>query len=248
MDPLIAKQNGEEGRQVCSKCGARQSQPNSDKVDPPTKTKASTKCACEKRHRKTCRKQGKCPCPQWHMRECPNCPPPRVREGSGGGVTPSSSSGGGGPPNGPSGGGGSSSGPPPTPGPVVYRYSQKVIEVTKFRELPPKSRHDYVGCVVADIKNRLGLPTQNAANLLVVRRMALNIMENHGVRPTHIRDCIEMVVAGVFIPDEADQVSAEMLASLRTKRLKRQVAKAGPRTWWDRWFGQSSIPVAPPPP
>lgn len=116
----------------------------------------------------------------------------------------------------------------------VFRVCQDVVEVEKHRRLPHQKRGDYAACVVSEIKNRLGCPAPNAANLLAVRRMANNIMGKHGVRPTHIRSVLETVVAGVFVPDDEDLRGAKMLQSVGMAQLRNEVADAGPRSaWWD---------------
>lgn len=114
----------------------------------------------------------------------------------------------------------------------VYRVCQDVIEVPRHRRLPHPHRGVYTASVVSEIKNRLGCPAPNAANLLAVRRMANNIMAKHGIRPSHTRACIEQIIAGVFVPDEADQSAAEMLASVSMKSLRSDLANAGPRSAW----------------
>lgn len=120
----------------------------------------------------------------------------------------------------------------------VYRVCQDVVEVKAHRRLPfhPHARGEYAASVVSEIKNRLGCPAPNAANLLAARRLALNAMCKHGVRPTHQREVIEKIIAGVFIPDENDLVGAKMLASVATANLRAEVSDAGPRSAWYELF------------
>lgn len=125
----------------------------------------------------------------------------------------------------------------------VYRVCQDVVEVARHRRLPHNNR-DYVGSVVSEIKNRLGCPAANAANLLVVRRMGNNIMMKHGVRPSHIRNAIELVVAGVFVPDENDLLGAKVLASVSVSSLRAEVADAGPKNAWKELFAKVFNPFA----
>jgi len=63
--------------------------------------------------------------------------------------------------------------------------------------------------------------------------MAVNIMEKHGVRPTHVRRAVELVVAGVFVPDEEDLAGAKILQSHSVGALRAELADAGPRSAWD---------------
>jgi len=119
----------------------------------------------------------------------------------------------------------------------VFVVKQDVIEVEKHRRLNRRRRGEYIGSVVSDIKNRLGCPTDNAANRLAVRRMANNIMNKHGVRPTHIRSTIEVVISGVFIPDNEDILAAAIDNSLIAATQKRRLRSAGPQSWTDRIRG-----------
>lgn len=118
----------------------------------------------------------------------------------------------------------------------VYTCCQDVIEVKSHRRLPHAQRGNYVASVVSEIKNKLGCPAANAANLLAVRRMANNIMRNHGVRPTHIRSVIEVIIAGVFVPDEMDLSAAKMLQSVGVKELREELSDAGPKSVWTQLF------------
>jgi len=115
-----------------------------------------------------------------------------------------------------------------------YTVCQDVVEVKNHRRVNWKLSGDYVPCVVSEIKNRLGVPKSNAANELAVRRMALQIMTKHGVRPTHIRMYIEVIIQGVFIPDEHDLLAAEMKASNTARNLHHQHQNAGPQSVWQR--------------
>lgn len=127
------------------------------------------------------------------------------------------------------------------PGPTsVYRACQNVIEVKRHRRLPHPHRGDYIACVVSDIKNRLGCPPANAANKLAVRRMANNIMTQHTVRPSHMRVVIEQIVAGVFVPDEADLLASRILESRAVAGLREEMANAAPRNIWQQWFSPLS--------
>lgn len=123
--------------------------------------------------------------------------------------------------------------PIPESGPTsVYRICQDVVEVTRHRRLPHRHNGHYAAAVVSEIKNRLGCPAANAANLLVVRRMANNIIGKHGLRPSHVREVIELVVAGVFVPDESDLRGAKVLASVGISELRSELANAGPTSAW----------------
>jgi len=113
---------------------------------------------------------------------------------------------------------------------------QDVVEVKAHRRIPVHRRAGYVGAVVAEIKNRFGLPKDTEANRVAVRRMAKNIMEKHGVRPTHIRSVIEVVIAGVFVPDEHDiQGAAIMKSNLRSQYVREMNSAGGKSEWSHLW-------------
>lgn len=63
----------------------------------------------------------------------------------------------------------------------------------------------------------------------------MQIISKHGLRPTDIRMVIEVIVAGVFIPDDMDQLAAEMHASNTAKNLLYQQRNAGPKSVWSRF-------------
>nr|QNM36908.1 hypothetical protein [Forsythia suspensa tombusvirus] len=111
-----------------------------------------------------------------------------------------------------------------------FRLAQDVIEVKTHRRI--RHANPYARTIIMEIKNRLGCPAPNAANLLAVRRMAINSMERHGVRPTHVRRTVELVVAGVFLPDEHDLRGAKILQSVSMGALREEVADAGPKSVW----------------
>jgi len=114
----------------------------------------------------------------------------------------------------------------------VYRICQDVVEVKRHRRLPHTRSGDYVAAVVSEIKTRLGCPPANAANLLAVRRMANNICSNHGLRPTHAREAVELIVAGVFVPDAPDLRAAKILQSLSMASLREELEAAKPISVW----------------
>jgi len=115
-----------------------------------------------------------------------------------------------------------------------FTICQDVIEVKDHRRVHKHMQEAYVYSVVTVIKNRLGVPKNNAANLLAVRRMANQIMVKHGVRPTEIRRSIELVIAGVFIPDNYDILGAKIRASNIVADRVEEYEHASPKTYWQR--------------
>lgn len=116
----------------------------------------------------------------------------------------------------------------------VYVLKQDVVEVARHRRLPHKNKGNYIAVMVDGYKTRLGCPAPTAANKLMVRRMAYNDMIKHGLRPCHTRGVIEQIIAGVFVPDEYDLLSAKMLASNRVNGLREEVMDAAPLNVWQR--------------
>lgn len=150
--------------------------------------------------------------------------------GPGTGKPPSPGSGGGGgnPPRTPRSGAGGAI-PTNTPS-SVFRLAQDVVEVQGHRRV--KHPNPYARSVIMEIKNRLGCPAMNEANKLAVRRMAINSMERRKLRPSHIRKTVELVIAGVFVPDEHDLRSAKVLQSASMRALREELADAGPKSVW----------------
>jgi len=112
------------------------------------------------------------------------------------------------------------------------QVDDKAIVLKKHRRVSDKER--YAITVVAEIKCKLGLPNDTPANRLVIRRMANNIMENHKVRPTHIKRVISMIVELVLLPDVDDCKAIEIKLSCSAKECRRLTS-----TWHrvSRWFG-----------
>jgi hypothetical protein len=113
-----------------------------------------------------------------------------------------------------------------------YTCCQDILEVRSHRRIHLRKYNQYVCAVKAEIKNRLGVPKRNAANQLAVRRMAQQIMMKHGLRPSHMRPAIEMVIAAVFIPDEHDLLSAKILASNVVADMQHSMDNASPKSYW----------------
>lgn len=82
-------------------------------------------------------------------------------------------------------------------------------------------REAYTRCVVMEVKNRFGKPERTNANVLAVRRYALDIMTRHGVRPTHIAKQLPMVIELVFACSGAELEAEHMQATLRMAEERR---------------------------
>jgi hypothetical protein len=94
-------------------------------------------------------------------------------------------------------------------------------------DLPPSKpgRRLFMMSVVAGVKNTMGTPSRNAANVLVVRRMARQAMELHGLRPTHIAQVLPLIVEAVFVESEIERAASSWGARVRARRSE--------------WFGTS---------
>jgi len=77
------------------------------------------------------------------------------------------------------------------------------------------NRGNYTRTVVHECKNRFGRPERTAANVLAVRRYALDIMTRHGLRPTHVQQQLPMVVELVFVRSAAEAEAEHLTEALR---------------------------------
>jgi hypothetical protein len=94
-----------------------------------------------------------------------------------------------------------------------------------------KNRGEYTRSVVQECKNRFGRPERTAANVLAVRRYALDIMTQHGLRHTHISQQLPMTVELVFVRSAAED-EAEYL----TETLRYADAHRGGFNWFRRTY------------
>jgi len=116
----------------------------------------------------------------------------------------------------------------------VFVNCHNVREEVNHNRISHHRRGEYIASVVDEIKNKLGLPKDNAANRLCVRRMAMQAMNGHYVRPTHQRLVIETIVSMVFVPDDMDILGAKISASNTVRNHHYQHQNAGPRNVWQR--------------
>jgi hypothetical protein len=110
----------------------------------------------------------------------------------------------------------------------------------RHRRLPRGRKHtiNYVALVVCEIKNKIGLPEDNAANRMVAMRIGRTIMESHGVRPSHINQVLSTAVELVFIPNDAEVFSAMVRRSHAAAERKRSYN--GRWSWWGGWIPAGS--------
>lgn len=93
-----------------------------------------------------------------------------------------------------------------------------------------RGRRQYYMEVVAKVKIVMGTPQRTAANVLVARRIARQSMEEHKLRPTHIAQCLPLIIEAVFVESKHERA-----ARTWGERLKAQ------RESWFNW----SNPVEP---
>ncbi len=92
----------------------------------------------------------------------------------------------------------------------------------RHRRLPRKrgSRLAYARCVVAEIKAKIGTPSDREANRQIIRRLAKGIMDVHGVRPTHQCSVMPLIIECVLTPgsDELEAIEFARSLAVTTRR------------------------------
>lgn len=81
------------------------------------------------------------------------------------------------------------------------------------------NRTRFLGAVVREAKNEFGVPEDNAANRLVLRKFIRDKMVDRGMRPSHISTFLDFAIEMVFVPS---------INQLQAKRLRKSAA------WVDR--------------
>jgi len=92
------------------------------------------------------------------------------------------------------------------------------IQERRHRRLPHRrGAMRYARDIVAEIKCRLGTPKPTPANRMVVQRLARNLCETHGLRPTHAAKVIPMVVSAVFVPNDYEIEASEVFNCMESR-------------------------------
>ena len=92
----------------------------------------------------------------------------------------------------------------------------------------------YGRTVLADVRCKFGVPVDDKANRLAVRRYALSRMVGHGVRPVDMHKVLPMIVAMAFVPSDEDILAEEVFScSERKRRLEAMRPRGG--WWWEGW-------------
>lgn len=95
----------------------------------------------------------------------------------------------------------------------VARLDHTRVDVTQHRRVRTNKHMQYMNCVMSEIKGKFGTPTHNEANRKAVQRFANSLMMRHGLRPTHIRQYLPMLVDLSFVPSESEVESMRVLGS-----------------------------------
>lgn len=109
--------------------------------------------------------------------------------------------------------------------PVVIRASNVVL---------PEQRKKYQLAVLEEVRTRFGPhPKEDEANVLAIRKYANDIMERHGVRPTHRSAMLPMIVACAFIPTDTHIEAVQVGNSFKSRRQRwrAHVASSGRSPW-----------------
>jgi len=116
-----------------------------------------------------------------------------------------------------------------------WHVNQEQLVVNDARVVVAPKR--FMRACIMETKARFGTPERNAANRLAVRKHLLDIMNRHGVRPTHVQRYIGICVVMVFADNEADLVAEDLeqceayQLGLREWREERGFWRWVRRTW-----------------
>jgi hypothetical protein len=105
------------------------------------------------------------------------------------------------------------------------------------RMVPDGSRGRFIGGIVLAAKAVFGTPTDDLANRLVIRKFLRDLMEERGMRPTHIMRFLDLCVELVFIPSNVEVQTKRMRMSRAWTGRRREYRRAGGlwlnRTLWE---------------
>jgi len=104
----------------------------------------------------------------------------------------------------------------------VATLNKDSVEIKQHRRIRAGRSMKYMNCVIAECKAKFGVPTRDSSNIKAVNRYAVSIMQSHGLRPSHIRDCVSMIVNMVFLPTKAELEGLALLNSASSNILKIQ--------------------------
>jgi len=96
------------------------------------------------------------------------------------------------------------------------------VEIKQHRRVKAGRNMRYMNCVIAECKAKFGVPVRDMSNLKAVNRYAVSLMQSHGLRPSHIRDHVGMIVNMVFVPTKSELEGLAMLNSSASNSKKIQ--------------------------
>jgi len=115
-----------------------------------------------------------------------------------------------------------------------------------YTAIPVRRRRIHVVITLAqEAKNRFSLTERSEAMRLTVRKFIFDRMTEHGMRPSHIRESLDLAVELAFTPDKYDIEATQfsMLSEVAEQRRLITSNHISPRGWRD-WF----VPHVGPPP
>nr|WRQ65535.1 tombus P33-like protein [Tolivirales sp.] len=113
---------------------------------------------------------------------------------------------------------------------IVYGDGNPGAKISRTLKMGGQ-RKQYMFTVIADIKVKMGVPENTRANHMVVRRMATDIMTEHGLRPTEQKRIIDKIIRAVFIEDRWETEAREWAGLVGTQTSS---PKASSWCFWKR--------------
>lgn len=89
----------------------------------------------------------------------------------------------------------------------------KPVEINGHRKVRKGRGMKYMNCVLAETKAKFGTPSNDESNRRAVSRFVQNIMNKHGLRPTHIKTYLPMVVSLTFIAGKEETEALSVMNS-----------------------------------
>lgn len=92
-------------------------------------------------------------------------------------------------------------------------YVNTPVETRLHRKVSRRHRDRYTNLIVAECKMVFGTPKSTEANHKAVRRVAVKLLKNHGVRPAHVNVLVPKIIELVFIPSRHELEAKRMANS-----------------------------------
>lgn len=98
----------------------------------------------------------------------------------------------------------------------------------------------FTNSIVISIKAKYGPLKLTEANRLMVRRYALQLCEDRGMRPSHIHDIIDLATTLSFLRSRSEIMSKELLSSSYMIQQEKIYNSVGV-SWWQRLCGVQAL-------